>query len=138
MNMVRAGGWILVLGCAVIAASCKDDAPVEKRKVYRADVDPIQVKVGEEFALEMSYNSTVSPDYRRELREPLPGCLKLISTEYPSQGDGSRAPGTGGTKRWILKAVEAADVRLVFKYRAKEEGSSGDAGITSHVVITGR
>jgi predicted secreted protein len=138
MRMVRAEVWILVLGCGVTAASCTDDPPAAKRKVFRADVDPVRVQVGEVFALEIDDNSTVSPDYRRELQEPLPGCLRLISMEYPSQSGGSHAPGSGGTKRWILQAIETGDVKLLIKYRAKEDGTSGDPGILSHIVIAGK
>ena len=70
MNMIRASVWALVLGYAITAVSCGAEPPVAKREIFRADVDPIRVKVGQEFALEADYNSTVSPDYRRELQEP--------------------------------------------------------------------
>jgi len=110
----------LALGLALAAGACGKKEPEVKRRVFGDERKPVQVRVGEEFALAVSYNPTVSPDYRPELQEPLADFLTLVTTEYKSSDPGSRATGVGGTRYWILKGVRAGEGKVVFACKAKE------------------
>lgn len=110
----------LVLGVALAAGGCGKREPEVKRRTFGDERKVVQVRVGEEFALAVSYNPTVSPDYRPELREPLTDCLSLVTTEYKSSDPGSRATGIGGTRYWIMKGVKAGEGKVVFSCKAKE------------------
>jgi predicted secreted protein len=126
--------FVLVLGAALATAACVKRPPEATVRVFDDARQVVRVRVGEAFGLSLSYNPTVSPDYRPDLQQPLPAFLALVTTDYVSSEPGSRKTGVGGTKTWILKGLAAGEGKVVFACKARA-GASDDATFT--VVVAG-
>ncbi|SRR5579883_690225 len=108
----RFGAGILFL--VPVLASCDHPAAPPSRPTYRDPAVPIQARVGAEFAIEIAYNATIPPAYRRELRGPLPDGLVDLGLEGSSDPGTDRKPGSGGTRIHRFKAVRAGGGTIVF------------------------
>jgi len=116
---MRARMLFLILSGALAVAGCDREPPGPARRVFGDERQEVRVRIGEEFGLRVSYNPTVAPDYRHELQEPLPSCLKLVTSDYESSDPHSRKTGVGGWKTCVLKGAEAGEARVVFACGAK-------------------
>jgi type II secretion system protein G len=129
---------LLAAGILLASAACSQQPPESTRRVFADAEKAVQVKVGEEFGLALSYNPTVSPDYRMELQSPLPDSLALVTTDYRSSDPGSRKTGVGGTRTWFLKGVRAGEGKVAFACAAhRRDGPGAPADVQFTVMVAG-
>lgn len=113
------GSRLLGVAAVLAAASCDPGPPEKKMAIYGDHGQTIRATVGEEFGVAAADNPTWSPDSRLKLDSTLPPCVTLTGSRFETSDPGNRAPGGGGgTRFWILKAVQPGEGKLTLASQA--------------------
>ncbi|HLY76101.1 MAG TPA: protease inhibitor I42 family protein [Planctomycetota bacterium] len=135
MMIRRLGTGVLLLLAAL--GSCKPPSSPPPYPVYREPATTIKARVGDEFGIEVSYNPTVAPAYRLELKHPVPDCLSELGTDETSDAGGERKPGSGGTRIHRFRAVRPGLGTVTLSAGSKGDELGRPEPLTFSVTVTG-
>lgn len=126
--------WLVAV-LLVLAAGCGRRATPSPAAPGGEESDPnvpIEVQVGQEFAITLGSNPTTG--YRWQLAEPLDESrLKLVGSEYKAPE--TERVGAGGREVWTFKAVGAGKTSIALRYVRPWEKDVPPAETRTFVIV---